>query len=352
MTAEHADLPRSAIEVAADWFARRRSGRMTADEMAELEAWLDGDPDHAAAFREVTLGWEVAGAVRAEPRILQVRDQARRARPRAWSLALSGAAAACLALAVLGGWAVMGSGAFQVPALFAGGQQTFRTGVGQTSTVRLRDGSLVTLDTDTLLRARLTGERRMLRLEKGQAYFKVAKDPSRPFVVAAGDKLVTATGTAFTVRLERKAVEVVLVEGRVRVEEARPPGPAAAPAATEMKAGSTLVAAENEAWKLASIDASKAISWTSGQLIFEDRPLAEAVEELNRYSAKKIVIRDPTIGRAPIVSVVRAGDVDGFVRFVTLSGFARVVSNTEDVVELAAPEEKIVRSPPGGVQDF
>lgn len=329
------------IEIAADWFARRRSGKMTAAELAELQAWLE-EPDHAEAFRDVARGWEAAGAVRADPQILQVRESARRARPRARGFAAA-ATAATLMVAVIGGWSALD---LPAPDILVPGQQTIRTDVGQTSTITLRDGSLVTLDTNSRLRVRLTPERRLVRLERGQAYFKVAKDSSRPFVVAVGDKLVTATGTAFSVRLENKAVEVVLVEGHVRVEEAARtqavrPARTTPPKATEMQPGSALVAAADEKWELASIDASKATSWTSGQLIFEDRPLSEAVQELNRYSAKKIVIRDPAIGRAMIVSVVRAGDIEGFVRFVTLSGFARVVSETERTVELATPEEKV-----------
>ena len=325
---------------AADWFARKRSGKMTAEDLQELHVWLTRSPEHAAAFQEVAGAWDVAGAMRSDPEILRVREQARKARPRGWRAGI----AAGMAVAVLGGWSVLGSGGYvPAPTFLTGGEQTFRTGVGQTATVRLRDGSIVTLDTDTVLRAKETDHRRMLRLTRGQAFFKVAKDKTRPFTVAAGDKLVTATGTAFSVRLAQKAVEVTLVEGRVRVEKAAPAVQLARTTprfseATEMKPGSKLVAAQDRNWTLDKVDAEKATSWLEGQLIFEDRPLAEAAAELNRYSAKKIVIRDPGIAGARIVSVVKAGDVEGFVRVVTNAGFARVVSDDENTVELAAPE--------------
>jgi transmembrane sensor len=334
------DIP-ALIEEAADWFARKRSGKMTAEELQALHVWLTRSPDHAAAFQEVASAWDVAGAVRSDPEILTAREQARRARPPGWRAGI----AAAVAVAVLGGWSALGSGGYvPAPTFLTGGEQTFRTGVGQTATVRLRDGSLVTLDTDTVLRAKETDDRRMLRLAKGQAFFKVAKDKTRPFTVAAGDKLVTATGTAFSVRLQQKAVEVTLVEGRVRVEDAAPAVQLARNAprfseATEMNPGSKLVAAEDRNWTLDKVDPDKATSWLEGQLIFEDRPLAEAAAELNRYSAKKIIIRDPAIAGAKIVSVVKAGDVDGFVRVVTTAGFARVVSDDDDAVELAGPEK-------------
>lgn len=329
------------IEEAADWFARKRSGKMTAEDLQALHVWLTSDPTHAAAFQEVSGAWDAVGAMRSDPEILSVREQARRARPLGWRAGI----AAAIGVAVLGGWSVLGSGGYvPAPTLLTGGEQAFRTGVGQTATVRLRDGSLVTLDTDSVVRAKETDDRRTLRLMRGQAFFKVAKDKRRPFTVAAGDKLVTATGTAFSVRLQQKAVEVTLVEGRVRVEAARPPVEIARNAprfseATEMNPGSKLVAAQDHDWTLDKVDPAKATSWMEGQLIFEDRPLAEAAAELNRYSAKKIVIRDPAIAGAKIVSVVKAGDVDGFVRVITTAGFARVVSNNDDAVELVGPEK-------------
>jgi len=340
------------IEEAADWFARKRSGKMTAEDLQALQAWLAAGPDNVAAFEEVAGAWGVAGALRSDPEILGIRERARQAGPNGRGAARSGAIAASLAVAVLAGWSLLGqSGYVPAPMLLTGGEQVFRTGLGQTATVRLRDGSIVTLDTDTVLRAKQTDSRRMLRLARGQAYFQVAKDKARPFTVAAGDKLVTATGTAFTVRLEKKAVQVTLVEGRVRVEEAAPaitlPRQALrTTGATEMNAGSKLVAATGQSWRLDRVDTDKATSWLEGQLIFEDRPLAEAAAELNRYSAKKIVIRDAEIGDARIVSVVKAGDVEGFVRVITTSGFARVVADTDELVELAAPLEKI--SPAAG----
>jgi len=328
------------IEQAADWFAMKRSGAMTAEELQALHAWLTDSPEHAAAYNEVAGSWDVVGAVRSDPEILRVREQARRLRPRGWMASV----AASVAVAVLGSWSALGIGGYvPAPLILTGGEQTFRTGVGQTATVRLQDGSLVTLDTDSVVRAKETDHRRMLWLARGQAFFKVAHDKSRPFTVAAGDKLVTATGTAFSVRLDRKAVEVTLVEGHVRVEETPPP--VALPAkprfteATEMKAGSKLVAAQDRNWTLDKVDSKKAVSWMDGELIFEDRPLSEAAAELNRYSAKKIVIRDPAIAGSPIVSVVKAGDVEGFVRVVTTAGFARVISDNDREVELAAPEK-------------
>lgn len=335
------DAAPQTIEAAASrWFARKRSGEMTPAEAAELEAWLAADPEHRALFDQAEYWWGAANALRGEPAILKLREEVTR-RPeiprRYW---IGGAMAASLAVAVLGGWQAMDAGLLPTPAALVTGEQTFRTGVGETSTVRLRDGSVVTLDTDTVLRARLAEDRRSIRLSRGQAFFKVAKDRRRPFTVAAGDKVVTAVGTAFAVRVQKKAVEVTLVEGKVRVEG----GPAAAAprpgrlAATEMTPGSRLVAVEDKGWVLKPVDTQKATSWLEGQLIFENRPLGEVAAELNRYSDRKIVIADASVARTPITGAFATGDVDAFVSAVRSYQLASVTSENRREVELGSAE--------------
>lgn len=327
--------------LAARWFARKRSGEMTPLEAAELEAWLAADAEHRALFDQAEYWWGAAGALRGDPAILKLREEVargeRRVRPR---FLVGGALAASLAVAVLGGWQAMGAGLISPPAVLAGGEQTFRTAVGQTATVRLRDGSVVTLDTDTVLRARESADRRQVKLLRGQAYFKVAKDKARPFTVAAGDKVVTAVGTAFSVRVQRKAVEVTLVEGKVRVDEAAPPvAPTPKrPVSTEMQAGSRLVALEDKGWVLRPVDTGKATSWLDGQLIFESRPLGEVAAELNRYSDRKIVIADAAVAQTPITGAFATGDVEAFVSAVRSYRLAEVTSENRKEIELGASE--------------
>src|SRR5690606_7675607 len=127
------------------------------------------------------------------------------------------------------------------------GPRTFRTGPEQTTTITLPDGSKVTLDEGTVLRADETRRERRLELVEGRAFFRVAKDASRPFVVRARGKTITALGTAFDVSLEAEQVEVTLVEGRVKVEapvavplSAAAPRAALAVQSTELTPGARL----------------------------------------------------------------------------------------------------------------
>jgi transmembrane sensor len=341
MTAPLEQVP-DVLETATDWFARRRSGDITAAEAQALEAWLAADPAHAEAFAAAERMWADTGldAIREHPRILALRERGlnRRIRRR-WMVAIP-AAAACVAALVVGP-SMLGAGSRMAPELFAPSiQQEFRTSVGQRTTVKLPDGTSVTLDTDTVLRTRETETRRLVYLDKGQAFFRVHKDPSRPFTVSAGGRTITALGTAFSVKVAPKQFEVVLVEGVVRVESpvrATPIGlPTGRVQATEMQAGSELTALDNRHWTVREADAGAETAWLRGRLVYKGAPLSEVVADMNRYSEKKIVIRDPAVAGQALSGTYRAGDIDGFVRAVQDYGLARVAANDEGEVELTA----------------
>jgi len=332
-------------KMAALWFARRRAAPVGDEERHTFETWLAEDVEHGIAYAEAERAWAIAEAVRDDPRIRAQREGlARRARARS----LPGAAlAAGLALAVLG------SGTLAV-SHFVGPRslttQSFHTQVGQRSTITLADGSVVTLNTDSVLRTRADGRRRLVYLDKGQAFFKVAHDRRHPFVVMAAGRTVTALGTAFDVRVEGRELKVVLVEGKVRVEgpppgpppgaqhaQRRAPGnsPPADVQATEMLAGSELVAPDNSEWRLVRADTVRETSWTHGQLIFDDEPLGAVVAELNRYSDRKMVIDDPALAARPISGAFKPGDVQGFVRSLQSYRYAYVAAEDDETLHFA-----------------
>lgn len=316
-------------QVAADWFALRRSGPMADDDAQAFEAWLATDPEHRAAYDNLEHYWQIAAAVREDPEVLAMRDAAGRhwglRRVAAWGVGVA-ASLAVLVLAAVWLWS---------PVLISG-RQNFHTAVGQTQTVMLPDGSAVTLDTDSVMRVHLTAGERRIQLDRGRAFFRVAHDASRPFRVVAAGRTVTALGTVFEVRADPRRFEVTLVEGRVRVEE--PPKRATArPAAVELTPGAQLVATANSNWAVAETDVARETSWLDGRLAFDNDPLSAVIAEMNRYSDKKIVIRDPTVANTPVLGVFKAGDVDAFVAAVENYHLAKVGQETDTTVELTAP---------------
>ena len=324
-----ADETRTVEQMAADWFALRRSGPLGAEDAQAFEAWLAADPEHRAAYDNLEHYWQVAAAVREDPQVLAMRDGAdRRWRMRrvvTWGGAIA-ASIAVLVVAAVWLWS---------PVLISG-RQDFETAVGQTQTVMLPDGSAVTLDTDSVMRVHLTAGERRIHLDRGRAFFRVAHDATRPFRVVAAGRTVTALGTVFEVRADPRRFEVTLVEGRVRVEEP-PKLTAAKPASVELTPGAQLVATANSSWAVAETDVARETSWLDGRLAFDNDPLSTVVAEMNRYSDKKIVIRDPAVANTPVLGVFRAGDVDAFVDAVENYRLAKVGVETETTVELTAP---------------
>jgi transmembrane sensor len=333
--------PTAVQEAAGAWFARRRSGAMTPQEARALEAWLAEDPRHMAAFDMIERAWSGVEHARRAPEILALRERARGRRSGLTRAVVSRGAAAMLALAVIGvgGYGLKASGLIDLRRY---SNQEYATRVGEKTAVTLPDGSVVTLNTDTVLRTEPSREKRIVHLDRGQAYFRVARDTERPFEVHAAGRIVTAVGTAFDVRVDRGRFEVTLVEGKVRVSAPVRVATAIQPAApavrtTEMLAGDQFVATTDREWSVMRTDPTRETSWLVGRLKFEGEPLGDVVDEFNRYSQRQVVIDDPALAARRISGAFRADDQDAFIEALEIAHLARVESETDDVVRLGRP---------------
>lgn len=322
--AEHVDRAAARSE-AAHWFNLHLAGDMTLEDERRFHEWLDRSDLHRDLYQLVERAWSIAGAAADDPAVSALREEAAAAiaRPRrrwmAWAAAIVLMIAAGSVLAPL----------FQPqPAQLA---QAFRTELGQRSTVTLPDGTVVTLDSETDLRFQQGAHERLAELVGGRAFFRVAHDASRPFIVHAGGKSVRALGTAFEVSLEGGDVVVVLAEGKVRVEEST----SGSGNGADMVPGRKLTIGTDRNWTLRRVDVSKETSWTEGRLVFMHDPLAEAVADMNRYSSRKLTFEGDRIPDRRIVGVFAAGDVDGFVKAMELNGIAHRVSTGDDAIVLA-----------------
>lgn len=336
--------------IAAAWFARRRSGEMTEQEGRELAAWLDADPAHRKAWDLAHTVWGASEGVRSNPAMLQMRERAVRRR-RFTRPAAGLAIAASLLAAVFGGWAVVEgrdpppAALIATPQNLAGAQASeLHTTVGQRRAVTLADGTVVTLDTDTAVRVRQADKVRLVELERGQAFFDVAKDRSRPFLVRAAGRTVVALGTEFGVRVESGRMAVTLIEGRVRVEapiNGRGDGRFSPHVqTTELTPGSRLEAKDGAPWAIREVDTETETSWMTDKLVFQDAPLTEVVAELNRYSHRRIVLANEALGQTPVSGSFRTDDIDGSLQALTAYRLARVTQRTADTVVLGPVDEK------------
>lgn len=328
-----------AADAAAEWCVRLSEGDLSPAEQTALDAWFAADPMHRELLDDAVAAWRAVDEQASLPGMIALRGEAlndlRRAQRRQWGkqwsrkpgprVAIWSAAAAVVAAVALGG----------VLTWRASLPDVYRTTEGERRIVELADGSRASLDADTVLKVRYDGDRRRLWLEQGRAKFAVAKDPLRPFSVAAGGKLVVATGTTFSVERVADQMRVVLYEGHVAVldgegAKGRPPPLLrvnGAPTEKSLTPDHELVAQVNsEAASVSPTDPLRAGAWETGQLVFQDEPMSLAVERVNRYAREKLRIGDPAVANLRISGVFTSGDTRAFIDGVTAVLPVRAVS--------------------------
>jgi transmembrane sensor len=263
---------------ASRWLAARDAGSATADEAAEFTQWLDADIRHRVAYLRLEAGWKRADRLRDVRPLDRDVDPDLLSSPtvrRPWMAAM----AAGLAIAMLGGtWAWQQHFSWQ----------HYETRIGGFSRIVLEDGSVIDLNTNSDVRVRL-GDRREVKLLRGEGHFQVAHDKQRPFTVAAAGTAVRAVGTAFTVRLrDSEHVDVLVSEGKVAVAPASVSK--ASPPVSELAAGEAAVVLPDRV-SVSHVEPQalvRRLAWTSGRLEFRGETLGQAVEEFNRYNRRQI----------------------------------------------------------------
>lgn len=326
---------------AAEWFVHNRDPALRAENQSAFFAWLRESPACVreylaiAALAEDLQGLESSGldlpALEAETaaaaqipssnvigldgrRIerVAVRRQAPDRRSRRLPLAVAAAAlVAILSLTVFRDWNTFGG-------------ETFRTAHGEQRIWQLRDGSVVQLNSDSAVVVKFSGRERLVRLERGQAFFKVAHETVRRFRVSAGFADVVAVGTQFDVYRRAEETLVTVVEGRVAVFEdsedgagRSPHGPGTVPLPAGQQAR---IARGNDRFETRAVDVRNTTAWTRKQIVLDGRTLSEVVQEFNRYSAVPIVLNDAALGGLRLGGVFDAYDSASFLEFLKRLG--------------------------------
>ncbi|MGA0599295.1 FecR family protein [Caulobacter sp. KR2-114] len=296
---------RRRTDEAADWFTRMSSPRISNETLDGFWTWRR-DPLNRAAYERVEQVAGLAGTLGSDPEIRAAVQQAISRRP--WWRTLADGLSARRALLFTGGALVVAALAGGLFLLLNRGEE-YSTGIGQQTTIKLSDGSSLRLDTDSRVRVHFEERRRLLTLEHGQAFFQVAHDSARPFIVDAGSAQVRAVGTEFDVRRSPDGVDVTLTQGRVQVTS-----PVVRAASWTLEPGQHIrVDRRGAAAAPTHADLQQATAWTTGRIFFHDTPLAEAAAELNRYNRRKITLAADAPATVRVNGAFDTGDVDGFV---------------------------------------
>ncbi|WP_340648541.1 FecR family protein [Pseudoxanthomonas winnipegensis] len=305
----------SVFEQAVHWILRLEADADDAGTRRAHAAWLALAPQaHAQAMAEARAMLGVlqapAAAVGDELGIEAASAAPVALRPTARDVSLSGprrsrrpayAAAAALVLAVGGGAWLSGGGLDRL-------RSDAYTRVGEIRELRLDDGSVVTLNTDSAIAVDLRADLRSVRLLRGEALFQVTHDPHRPFVVDSAGGSARVLGTRFDVRVQGDAAEVGVINGRVAVRA--PDGGEG----TVLSAGQRAHLHGDRVRREASVDPLAVGAWQRRQLVFSATPLAQVLEELSRYRHERILVRDADLRALPVTGALDIADPERALR--------------------------------------
>lgn len=318
-------------EEARTWHVHLTSGHADDIDRAAFAAWHASDDRCAEAYSTMLA---LQAALASDPAIAEMAyDEIEERRAIAGMFAgIIDRLAGIFSLPVAGGLAVAAAAWFlvvsvQTPAPAPGlpAEHIYASETVGDVPITLTDGSRVTLGKSSRVSVAYNAKARLVRLLKGEAQFEVAKDRTRPFVVAAAGTSVRAVGTRFNVRLTTHDVKVDVTEGVVEIYKAAPrsSGTKVAEGATAVRlaAGQQVVAsvatgemtpprlvmpvptfAEREI--LAPHPAS------SARLRYVGAPLSEVVAAANSRRNGKIVFASPEVADMKITTSFRPGEID------------------------------------------
>lgn len=309
-------LDAAARSDALDWILR-----ISDDPEAEAQCaeWRAAAPEHEAAWDEALEVWNRSGNLGSLDRddwrqeIESLSVQASAITRKSWGFAIAATIVAALCL----GWLLT------LPGI------QYSTGVAQTQQIALGDGSQLTLGADSKVELRFEEDERNVVLNDGQAYFEVAKDRSRPFVVRAGNAEVRVTGTKFDVRRTDADVTVSVSEGRVEVRRVSfLPFGGSDSELRVLTAGLQSTLAEGtgnfEEPRAAIIPAGE---WKQGRFFYHDAALSQIIWDAGRYSSVPLRIDDPTVAAMKVTTSFQVEEIDQFL--VNLTAILPIVQSHE-----------------------
>lgn len=298
-----------AREEAGEWIARLDRG-LSESEHRDLEQWLAADGRNTDALLGLAALWDQTEILSGLATLFPLRRPERATRGR---LAVAAAFAAVIAVGALVVFGIKPDSS-PMPEV----RHVYETAVGSQSTVELMDGSVVTLNTNSAMTVVFSESSRSITLGRGEGYFAVEPDPSRPFRVTAGSRVLEAVGTEFNVRIDPDdGLKLMVTEGRVDVSVDIGPNDelresTSRPADAIVDAG-TLAVVNHAGVSLVALNEAQMepyLSWQQGMLMFDGETLDVVLNEMSRYTTMDLA-SDPSVGEVRVGGFFRAGDVDG-----------------------------------------
>lgn len=292
-----------------------------------LKQWREQDPRHAQAYQDMEAMWSIAQAT---PDAAFKARLAQNTRPRApqWGRRafIAGLGSACAAIA---GVAILGPQRWLESEQYT---QRYVSRKGERLEQTLPDGSLISLNTDSVVHVSFYQSERRVVLEKGEAFFQVRSEPDRPFNVDAGQAVIRVTGTRFNVRRETDTVDVAVDSGSVRVES----GPWWNSTNYNLVGEQGVRLGSGQQASVQSRNMVQALAWRQGRAIFDAEPLEHIVAELNRYKEPGIVLHSPSLRGLRVTGVFDVNDPQAFLGVLPLLAPVVIVQGPDGRLGIAA----------------
>jgi transmembrane sensor len=312
-----------ALDHAAEWLVRQEDSDWSDSDQQEFESWLSSTEGNKAAYWRLKHSWRRMDRIQVLGHGLPA-TSTQKLPSRRWPVAAAIAATAAITV-MIGVLHQAGSG------LFSSAEATrFETSIGGRRHVQLSDGSIIELNTNSAVRVGISAQARHVWLERGEAFFAIAKLHGIPFVVHSGDETITVLGTKFAVRRDSARVVVSVMEGRVQLRgeiadrSGRPVVLTRGDSAI-VSGDATLVSAKS------AHQISDALAWREGRLAFDGTTLAEAAAEFNRYNHRQLVMADPQMASIRIGGTFAATSPEVFARLLKDAYGLHVVTAGETI---------------------
>ncbi len=335
---------------AASWLAQIDAGPLSPTDRLALSEWISRSPRHAEEIKRLSALWGnldlaidemLLGARRPKTSLAALFRAAIVSRPAAVASTLASVAV----LLVIGVAATL-----NLVEPFETRSETMTSPVvlsvekGSSLETALDDGSVVHLNTDTIVNVDFSDQVRSVRLLRGEALFDVRKDPERPFLVVVGDRIVRAIGTAFVVRIDDRQLAVTVTEGEIRLEDRGSGlvGSSDSESAADrellyLNAGQRVVFDAHEIRQLDNLDTNeieRQTAWIRGDFVFDGDTLAHIVAEITRYNAISISMQ-PELREMRMGGTFKTGDVDRILDAMETYQGIEVIRNADGSIYLA-----------------
>ncbi|WP_320197534.1 FecR family protein [Agrobacterium sp. rho-13.3] len=294
------------VDQALDWAVLlKASGKPSVETNNAFEAWLNENPNHKSAWEEISGIWaspEVllasAGLGNALPRNPPIPPRSRRGFSMRTRVRVGALAAATAAVVLIGGQPILNAVSIRW-------QADYRTDAGQLQEISLPDGSRMLLNTQSAVALDFEGNKRGVRLLKGEAWFDVVHDASRPFHVAATFSDVEVKGTAFAVDVRAGVDTIVLERGAVVTRHEKPDI-----APVNLQPGQMVRASSTSLSEVTTFDPDEALGWKDGRIILTGTPLRAALEQIGAYYQGKIITLNPSLANVTISGNYRIDNIE------------------------------------------